>query len=46
MKRFVIATASALFLFAGTAMAAVPTGPIGRSQPSVRSSDPPSEGQG
>jgi hypothetical protein len=32
MKRFVIATASALFLFAGTAMAAVPTGPVGRSQ--------------
>jgi hypothetical protein len=32
MKRFVIATASALFLFAGTAMAAVPPGPVARTQ--------------
>jgi hypothetical protein len=31
MKRFVIATASALFLIAGTATASVPSGPAGRS---------------
>src|ERR1700704_3620719 len=33
MKRFVIATASALFLLAGTAAASVPYGPASRSGP-------------
>ena len=41
MKRFVIATASALFLLAGTAAASVPYGPAFRSSPTIPTTPPP-----
>jgi uncharacterized repeat protein (TIGR01451 family) len=46
MKRFVIATASALFLIAGTATASVPSGPALRSAHQNPFSAAPSGGQG
>jgi hypothetical protein len=46
MKRFVITTASALFLIAGTATASVPTGPALRSPHQNPFSAAPSGGQG
>jgi uncharacterized repeat protein (TIGR01451 family) len=46
MKRFVIATASALFLIAGTATASVPSGPALRSAHQNTFSAAPSGGQG